>query len=61
MWAYSHDSTLGKGEVLDQDIKTSVLIIEELPDPPVTDENKEELQSTLDLLLTFQLQKKKKR
>lgn len=32
---YSHDSTLGKGEVLHQDVKTSVLIVEELPDPPV--------------------------
>lgn len=33
---YSHHSTLGKGEVLHQDIQTSVLVIEELPDPPVT-------------------------
>lgn len=33
---YLHDCTLGKGEVLHQDIQTSVLIIEELPDPPVT-------------------------
>lgn len=40
---YSHDSTLGKGEVLHQDVKTSVLIIEELPDPPVTHGNREEL------------------
>lgn len=37
---YSHDSTLGKGEVLHQDVETSVLIIEELPDPPVTQENR---------------------
>ncbi len=40
---YSHDSTLGKGEVLHQDVKTSVLIIEELPDPPVTHENRQGL------------------
>lgn len=32
---YSHDSTLGEGQVLHQDVKTSVLIVEELPDPPV--------------------------
>lgn len=38
---YSHDSTLGKGEVLHQDVKTSVLIVEELPDPPVMHENTE--------------------
>lgn len=31
---YSHDGTLGKGEVLHQDVQTSVLIVEELPDPP---------------------------
>lgn len=37
----SHDSTLGEGEVLHQDVKTSVLIIEELPDPPVTHEERE--------------------
>lgn len=39
---YSHDCTLGKGEVLHQDIKTSVLIIEELPDPPVMHRKGEE-------------------
>ena len=38
---YSHDSTLGKGQVLHQDVETSILIIEELPDPPVTHENRE--------------------
>ena len=32
---YSHDCTLGKGEVLDQNVQPSVLIVEELPDPPV--------------------------
>lgn len=40
---YSHDSALCKGEVFHQDVKTSVLIIEELPDPPVTHENREGL------------------
>lgn len=43
MQKYSHDSTLGKGEVLHQDVKTSVLIIEELPDPPVTHGKREGL------------------
>lgn len=37
---YSHDSTLGKGEVLHQNVETSVLIIEELPDPPMTQGNR---------------------
>lgn len=32
---YSHDSALGEGEVLHQDVQTSVLIVEELPHPPV--------------------------
>lgn len=40
---YSHDCTLSKGEVLYKDIKTSVFIIEELPDPPVTHESRERL------------------
>lgn len=31
---YSHDSALGKGEVLHQDVQASVLIVEELPHPP---------------------------
>lgn len=31
---YSHDSTLGKGEVLHQDVQASVLIVEELTHPP---------------------------
>lgn len=40
---YSHDSTLSKGEVLHQHVKTPVFIIEELPDPPVTHANREGL------------------
>lgn len=40
---YSHDSTLGKGEVLHQDVKASVLIVEELPDPPGQSESTERL------------------
>lgn len=31
---YSHDSALGKGEVLHQDVQASVFIVEELPHPP---------------------------
>lgn len=40
---YSHDSALGKGEVLHQDVKASVLIVEELPDPPGQSESTERL------------------
>lgn len=40
---YLHDCTLSKGEVFNKDIKTSVFIIEELPDPPVTHESRERL------------------
>ena len=45
---YSHDSTLGKGEVLHQDVKTPVLIVEELSDPPETEDTSK--QSIKDLL-----------
>lgn len=40
---YLHDCTLSKGEVFNKDIKTSVFIVEELPDPPVTHESRERL------------------
>lgn len=40
---YSHDSALGKGEVLHQDVKASVLIIEELPHPPGQSESTQRL------------------
>lgn len=58
---YSHDSTLGKGEVLHQDVKTSVLIIEELPDPPVTHRDIERLaghQNTENTPLSFRAREK---
>lgn len=40
---YSHDSALSEGEVLHQDVKASVLIVEELPHPPGQSESTQRL------------------